>query len=90
MKYTSELFTNISYQIKCYKNKEQSLYRSPEVKVYITEAFNFPMEFFFFSCLLSLFRAAPPAYGASQGRGWNGAIAAGLHHSYSNARSLTH
>ena len=41
---------------------------------------------FFFFCL---FRATRAAYGASQARGWIGAISAGLHHSHSNARSLT-
>ena len=39
--------------------------------------------FFFFFCL---FRAAPKAY-SSQVRGQIGAVAAGLHHSHSNARS---
>ena len=42
---------------------------------------------FFFS---SLFRATPVVYGSSQARGWIGAAAASLHHSHSNARSLTH
>ena len=37
-----------------------------------------------------LFRATPAAYGASQARGRIGAAAAGLHHSHSRARSLTH
>ena len=37
-----------------------------------------------------LFRAAPAAYGSSQARGRVGATAAGLHHSHSNARPLTH
>ena len=46
--------------------------------------------FFFGFCLLSFFLAAPVAYGGSQARGQIGAIAAGLHHSHSNARSLTH
>ena len=32
-----------------------------------------------------LFRAAPAAYGDSQARGLIGAVAAGLHHNYSNA-----
>ena len=36
------------------------------------------------------FWAAPMAYGGSQTRGQIRAIAAGLHHSHSNARSLTH
>ena len=35
------------------------------------------------------FRAAPGAYGGSQTRGWIEAIAAGLHHSHSNASSFT-
>ena len=34
-----------------------------------------------------LFRAVPSAYGSSQARGRIGAIAAGLCHSHSNARS---
>ena len=37
-----------------------------------------------------LFRAAPAAYGGSQARGRVGAIAAGLHHSHSNAGSELH
>ena len=40
-------------------------------------------------CFL-LFRAILVACGASQARGWIRATAAGLHHSHSNARSLTH
>ena len=47
----------------------------------------------FLSLFLSfvlLFRAAPAAYGSSQSRGQIGAAAAGLHHSHSNSRSLTH
>ena len=39
----------------------------------------------FFSFLL--FSVAPEAYGSSQARGRFGAIAAGLHHSHSNAGS---
>ena len=34
-----------------------------------------------------LFRAAPAAYGGSQAKGRIRAVAAGLHHSHSNARS---
>ena len=37
-----------------------------------------------------IFRPAPVAYGSSQARGWVRTVAAGLHHSHSNARSLTH
>ena len=43
---------------------------------------------FFFAFCLS--RAAPVVYGGSQARGQIRAIAAGLHHSDSNAGSLTH
>ena len=39
------------------------------------------------SFLFCLFRGAPTAYGGIQTRGRIGAIAAGLHHSHSNARS---
>ena len=41
---------------------------------------------YLFLCLC-LFRATPTAYGGSQARGPIGAVAAGLHHSQSNARS---
>ena len=40
--------------------------------------------------LFCLFKAAPTAYGGSQARGLNRAVAAGLCHSYSNARSEPH
>ena len=36
------------------------------------------------------FRATPEAYRGSQARGLNRAVAAGLHHSHSNARSELH
>ena len=46
------------------------------------------------SCLFcfcfGLFRATPTAYGGSQARGRIRAVAAGLHHSLSNARSQLH
>ena len=42
------------------------------------------------SFLFIYFRAAPAAYGGSQARGWIGTAVAGLHHSHSSARSLTH
>ena len=41
----------------------------------------------FFVCLFLLFRTALEAYGGSQARGRIGAVAAGLHHSHSNAGS---
>ena len=40
--------------------------------------------------LFSLFRAESVAYGGSQARGQIGAVAAGLHHRHSNARSEPH
>ena len=43
--------------------------------------------FSFFSFFVCLFRAAPKGYGASQARGLIRAIATGLYHSHSNARS---
>ena len=46
--------------------------------------------FFFFFFVLCPFRASPAAYGGSQARGLIGAVAAGLHHSHSNARSEPH
>ena len=46
----------------------------------------FPI-FLFYFCI---FRATPRAYGGSQARGWIDAVAAGLCHSHSNARSEPH
>ena len=48
----------------------------------------FPFESFFF--FFGLFGATPMAYGNSQARGQIGAVAAGLHHSHSNAGSVSH
>ena len=47
---------------------------------------------FFFVCLFAfcLFRAVPTEYGGSQARGPIGVVAAGLHHSHSNARWEPH
>ena len=44
----------------------------------------------FLVLLFLLFRPAPSAYGGSQDRGQIGAVAASLHHSQSNAGSLSH
>ena len=54
--------------------KNRELFTPPPATVHI---------FFFFG----LFRAAPGAYGGSQARSRIGAVAAGLRHSHSNARS---
>ena len=43
-----------------------------------------------FLCIYCLFRATPTGYGGSQAGGQIGAVATGLLHSHSNARSLTH
>ena len=45
---------------------------------------------FFFFFFFGLFSVLPLAYGGSQARGRIGAVTTGLHHSHSNARSLTH
>ena len=55
------------------------------ISYYLSEFFSF-----FFFCLFAFSRATPAAYGGSQVRGLIGAVAAGLHHSHSNARSETH
>ena len=48
---------------------------------------DFPViEVFFFFCFLGL---NPQVWGSSQARGWIEATASGLHHSHSNAGSLT-
>ena len=43
--------------------------------------------FLIFEIFFLLFRATGAAYGSSQGRGLIRATAAGLHHSYGNARA---
>ena len=48
-----------------------------------------PFLFFYFSSFV-FFRAAPVAYGGSQGRGSFGAVATGLCHSHNNARYELH
>ena len=46
--------------------------------------------FFFFFLIFCLFRATPKVYGSSQARDQIRVVAAGLHHSHSNARSEAH
>ena len=50
----------------------------------MTGLFYFILFYLFYFCL---FRATPVAHGSSQARSQIGAVAAGLHHSHSNARS---
>ena len=52
--------------------------------------FSFFFLSFFFLLIFYFFRGIPVAYGSSQGRGWMGATAAGLHHSHSNMGSKPH
>ena len=46
-----------------------------------------PLNILFYLLFVFFLRAAPWAYGSSQTRGRIGAVAAGLHHSHSKARS---
>ena len=48
------------------------------------------LRYLFIYFVFGPFRATPAAYGGFQARGQIGAVAAGLHHSHSSARSLTH
>ena len=52
--------------------------------------FLFLQTYFYLFINLGLFRAVPPAYGGSQDRGLIGAVATGLRHSHSNAKSKPH
>ena len=67
--------------------------RIPTVQIFISpelpSLFHFRFPWVFFVCLFVclLFRTAPVAYGVSWARDRIGAVAAGLHHSHSNARS---
>ena len=51
---------------------------------------NYAFIYFYFYFTFLFLRAAPTAYEGFQARGLIRATAAGLHHSYSNAGSLTH
>ena len=68
-------------------NKLLSKLGSEQIDLSTKRAFCFSSEFL--DCLF-VFRAAPTAYWGSQARGQIGAVAAGLCHSHSNTRSLTH
>ena len=48
------------------------------------------MFYLFFIFIFCLFRASPMAHGGFQARSQIGAVAAGLHHSHSKARSKLH
>ena len=52
-----------------------------------TAAYGIILFFFFLSFFFAISGAAPAAYGGSQARGQIRAVAAGLHHSHSNAES---
>ena len=56
----------------------------------LTHCIRRELPLFLFFCLFAFPRATPMAYGGSQARGQIGAVATGLHHSHSNAGSLTH
>ena len=68
------------------------IYTTSSLSIHLSFIFNPVCKFIpilkFFSFLL--FRAAPMACGSSQARGRVGAVAASLHLSHSNTRSLTH
>ena len=53
----------------------------------LSVAFTHIICFILFTLFYCLFRASTMAYGGSQARGQIGAVAAGLHHSHSNAGS---
>ena len=56
-------------------------------KVKNLKIFQIVMNFICIFCLFAFSRAAPMAYGGSQGRGLIGAVAAGLHQSHSSEGS---
>ena len=68
-------------------------WKNEEIHCILPTLTSFASVFFFFvlfGFLFVFFRVAPAAYGGSQVRSWIKAVAAGLYHSHSNARSLTH
>ena len=78
---------NSNHEEKLLESYKLALQKNPEISNYTKGGL---VLFFFFFCFFLLFRVAPMAHGGSQVRGLFGAIAAGLHHSHTNAISLTH
>ena len=76
---------NVDYYVKCYDIDFKDFF----MKEFIYCTYYYSLDIKFFVCFL-LFRAALVAYGCSQARDPIRATVAGLHHSLSNARSLTH
>ena len=70
-------------------SKWQSVNTVPTPWRRLTFSFSFFLYFILF-CLFCFFRPTTAAYGGSQARGLIGAIAPGLHHSHSKARSEPH
>ena len=90
----SKSSTNVNPTIALKKNYSSGSYLEAatklmemiEAKSKIENMFlSFSFSFFFF-----LFSTASVAYGSFQARGGIGATVSSLHHSHSNARSLTH
>ena len=61
-----------------------------DINVSVLTAMLHERHFFFFLVFLPFLGPLPATYGGSQARGLIGAVAAGLHHSHSNAGSLTY
>ena len=78
------LFLNQLWEVAFPKELSTSL-RILALSVYICVCFLFFIFIYFF--IFCLFRAIPMAFGGSQARGRIRTVAAGLHHSHSNARS---
>ena len=58
--------------------------------MYIHNYFIYLLICFYLFIYVCLFRAMPVAFGGSQAMGQSGAVATGLYHSHSNARSEPH
>ena len=71
-------------------SREEGWHGHPCLNTYICQHYGVcftQVERFFFKVLYFFLWAIPAAYGSFQTRGWIGAVAAGLYHSHSNARS---
>ena len=87
-----DILRNCTYQVKAFSKTSEGECISLWVGIWRNSTFFYFCLFFFFFFL----RATTGAYGSSQARGWIGAAASGLCHSYStyvaacgSARSLT-
>ena len=84
------LFLNFIYRVFCFVESNLFPFSIMDYAFWFFFFFFLAFGFWLLAFGFCPFRATPAAYGGSQARGLNGAIAARLHHSHSNTRSELH